>query len=79
MALNLKSEYEWYLANKAELLKAHRGKVLVIKNGTILGIYDSEANAVRETATNHELGTFLVQKCQEVEDRQVFHSRVVFA
>jgi len=78
MTHDLKTEYRWYLENKPELLEQHAGQVLVIQNGTVLGVYASEPEAVQETVKEHELGTFLVQPCQAEEELQIFHSRVVF-
>lgn len=79
MTHDLNSDYKWYIDHKPELLAKHRGRVLAIRNGAVVGVYDTEPEAVRETARKYELGTFLVQPCQEDEEPQVFHSRVVFA
>ena len=45
-----------------------------------IGAYDDEAEAVRKTAEQHEIGTFLVQKCEPGTESytQVFHSLVAF-
>ncbi len=52
-----------------------------IKNQKVVGVHDSELQAVQETAKEHDMGTFLVQKCEPGQDSytQVFHSRVAFA
>ena len=60
--LSLESEFRFYLANQPEFVAQYSGKVLAIKNHTIIGVFDSEAEAVHETAKTHELGTFLVQR-----------------
>ncbi len=76
----LKAEFEWYLKNQGELIKKYNGKVIVIKDQKVIGVYDSEMEAVTETSKTEDLGTFLVQKCEpgDVNYTQTFHSRVHF-
>ena len=78
MSIPLEEEFGYYLANQDRLLALHRGQFIVIKNQCILGSYDSEAEAVRVTCAQHELGTFLVQKCVPGNSGYVrmYHSRV---
>ena len=81
MASPLEKEFQYYLDHQDELVRKHRGKFIVIKDQVVIGAYDDELAAIRETQKSHELGTFLVQKCEPgtQSHRQVFHSRVVFA
>ncbi len=81
MASSLEKEFEYYLKNQEQLVKKYNGKVLVIKNCTVIGVYDSDQEAIEETTKQHELGTFLVQLCEPGEDSvtQTFNSRAVFA
>jgi hypothetical protein len=76
--LPLESEFRFYLDHQSDLVAKHSGKVLVIKNESIIGIFDSEPEAVHETAKMHELGTFLVQRCEPGKEAytRTFHSRV---
>lgn len=80
MASPLEREFEYYLKNQEQLVKEHNGKVLVIKNCSVIGVYDSDREAIEETTKQHELGTFLVQLCKPGVDSvtQTFNSRVVF-
>ena len=77
----LKAEFEYYLANQADLVRRYLGKFVVIKNRSVIGTYDDEPTAISETAKAHALGTFLVQKVEPGSESytQTFHSRVVFA
>jgi len=59
----LESELNYYLKHQNELVKQYAGKYIVIKNHVFIGNYDNELEAVKESAKEHELGTFLVQKC----------------
>ena len=81
MSSPLQSEFEFYLSNQDEFVEKYDGKVIVIKDGAVLGVYDDELSAVTETQKTHELGTFLVQRVSEGNTAytQTFHSRVVIS
>ena len=76
----LEKEFEYYLENQKELIRKYSGKVIVIKNEKVIGEYNSEVIALMETKKEHELGTFLIQKCSpgNVDYTETYHSRVVF-
>ncbi len=73
----LEKEYNYFLNNKDVLAANYHNRVVVIKNDELLGNYDSKEEALRETAREHELGTFLIQEIsdEELEDIR-FYSRV---
>jgi len=77
---SLEKEFEFYLKNQVELAKKYNGKYIVIKNCEVIGAFDSEIEAVEKTSVHHELGTFLVQKCEPGKESytQTYHSRVIF-
>ncbi len=77
----LEKEFNYYLEYQDELVKKYNGKFIVIKNCDVIGAFDSELEAVEKTAEKHELGTFLVQKCEPGSESytQTYHSRVSFA
>jgi len=81
MIEQLRKEFEYYLQHQDELVKQYNGKFIVIKNNTVIGAYDSELEAVTNTLHQHELGTFLVQKCEPGTSSytQTYHSRAIFA
>lgn len=81
MTKPLEKEFKYYLDNQDELVKKYNGKVIVIKNQKVIGIYDSEITAIQETSKNESLGTFLVQKCTLDNEnyKQTYHSRVLFS
>jgi len=76
----LAEQFDFYLENQEKLVKQHGGKYIVIKDRAVIGAYDSEAEAISKTTQKHELGTFIVQKCEAGDDAytEVFHSRVAF-
>jgi len=80
MSKLLEKEFKYYLDNQDELVKKYNGKFLVIKNCKIIGIYDTELEAITKTSEKEKLGTFLVQKCEPGTESysQTYHSRVAF-
>ena len=81
MSIPLEKEFQYYLDNQDELVKKYNGKFVVIKDCAVLGAYDDELEAIKETSKEHELGTFLVQKCEPGSESytQTFHARVTCA
>jgi len=79
--MSLEQEFNYYLANQEELVKQYGGKCIVIKDRKVIGVYANELEAARETSKTHELGSFLVQRCEPGAEShtETFHSRVAFA
>ena len=77
----LEEEFNYYLRHQEELIRKYKGKFVVIKGDVVIGDYESELEAVEETSKQHELGTFLVQKCVPGSESytHTYHSRVMFA
>ena len=77
----LEKEFSYYLKNQEELVKKYNGKFIVIIGEDVVGSYDSFEDALVESQSKYELGTFLIQQCLPGEDNytQTFHTRVVFA
>ena len=81
MSSELTREFEFYLAHQEEMVEQYDGRVIALKGGRVLGVYDSELAAVTELQKSHELGTFLVQRVTpgDSEYIQTFYSpRAVF-
>jgi len=78
VAEKLENEFKYYLEHQDELVKQYNGKFIVIKDLKVIGVYDSELEAIQKTSKKHELGTFLVQKCEPGNESytQTYHSRV---
>jgi len=77
----LEREFKYFLDNKSELEKKYTGKILVIKNEQVVGVFDDELKAYLDSIDKYENGTFLIQKCEPGDKglTQTFHSRVLFA
>lgn len=77
----LEKEFKFFLEHQNDLVKKYNGRYVVIKDGKVIGDYAGEVDAIRETTKHHELGSFLVQKCEPGSESytQTFHSRVAVA
>ena len=60
----LKDELDYFVANQAELVKQYAGKILVIKNKAVIGVYSNVLEAYIESQKENELGTFMIQPCE---------------
>lgn len=60
----LHDEFEFFIRNQESLVDEYEGQYIVIKNQKVIGSYPSEWKAYTETQKVHELGTFLIQKCE---------------
>lgn len=74
-------DFAYYLAHQDELVEIYNGKYIVLKHSEVIGVYDSDIEAVTETQKEHPLGTFLVQKVSSGNQdyTATFHSRVRLA
>lgn len=73
MKVLLKAEFQYFIDHQKELVKKYEGKVLVIKDNQVIGAYETELQALTETCKTHEMGTFLIQKCDRGEDAYTAH------
>src|SRR5215470_5598946 len=61
-------ELQFFINNQDELVKAHRGKVLVIKDEEVVGVYGDALTAYLDATAKYEPGTFMIQPCEEGTD-----------
>jgi NAD dependent epimerase/dehydratase family enzyme len=74
----LEKEYQYYTDHLGELYKKYGGKVIVIIEEEVVGVYENELQAVVTESKKRKPGTFFVKRCEEVVTPQVFHTRVAF-
>ncbi len=76
----LDQEFKYYIDNQSDLVTKYKGKYLVIKDQSIVGVYNTEIEAYSEAVKIYELGTFLIQECQPGAENytQTFRTRVIF-
>ncbi|MDR2543570.1 MAG: hypothetical protein LBC80_09035 [Treponema sp.] len=59
--MHLEKEQAFYESSKVELRSKYAGKRVVISNNEILGVYDSDREAMQETAKIIPRGSFMVK------------------
>jgi len=59
--MHLEKEQAFYEANRVELRSKYAGKRVVIASNKILGIYNSDREAIKETAKTMPRGSFMVK------------------
>ncbi|QGW26710.1 hypothetical protein [Phnomibacter ginsenosidimutans] len=76
----LEIEFKYFLDNKKELVGKYASKFIVIRGQEVVGVFDSEIEALLDSQDKYQAGTFLIQLCDpnEASYSQTFHSRVVF-
>ena len=57
-------ELDFFMAHQDELVRAHRGKVLVIRGTLVVGVYSSPLEAYIEAQKSYQLGSFMIQRCE---------------
>lgn len=77
VSMLLKKEFEYYRRNHQELVEEYDGKVIVIKDQRVIGVFSSEMEAIDEVSKTEPRGTFLVQECRPEIEVQSFASRVM--
>ncbi len=64
----LKRDLEWYIANQRELSEKYNGKILLIVNQNLIGVFDSMQDAYAAAIKSYTLGTFTLQPCSPDAD-----------
>ena len=59
----LQDELDFFIANQDELVRKHRGKVLVLRNREVVGVFDTPLAAYLDAQSRYEPGTYAIQKC----------------
>lgn len=75
---DLREEFHYYLEHQDEIVAQYDGRVVAIIGEAVVGVFDSEVEAVREMQKKFELGTFLVQRVSEGNEAYTLtlHSRI---
>jgi len=75
------SLFKYYLDNQDSLVNLYNGKFIVIKDNTVVGVFQTEDEAFFDSIAKYVPGTYIIQKCSagNKDYTQMFHSRVVFA
>ena len=64
----LSREFKLYLTNRDKMVEEHDGKVIALKGGVVLGVYDSDLEAVTAIRKKYVRGTVLIQRVSEADE-----------
>ena len=67
----LRNELEAYERMRSELLQKYRGKVVAIRGGRLVGVYESEAEALRDVVERFGLVPVLIKRVVDEERPEV--------
>ena len=59
----LQDELDFFIGNQDELVRKHRGKVLVLRNREVVGVFDTPLEAYLDAESRYEPGTYAIQRC----------------
>ncbi len=62
MSEALRKEFRHYLAHQDEFVAKYDGRVIALKDGVVLGDYDSAGAAMLALQDSHPLGSYLIQQ-----------------
>jgi hypothetical protein len=69
--MHLEKEQAFYEANRTELRAKYAGKRVVIASNKVLGVYDSDREAMQETSKTVPRGSFMVKYIPENPRKEV--------
>ena len=74
----LGQQLAYFREHQSWLAEQHHGKVVVIHGETVVGFFDSDAEAYAAAVKEHNPGSFLIRRCLRLEEEtpQVFNSRL---
>ena len=58
----LRKEFKDYLAHQGDIVAKYNGRVIALKDGVVLGDFDSAGTAMLDLQDSHPLGTYLIQR-----------------
>lgn len=61
------NDFEWFKKNIKDLFSEYGARFVAIKNEKVIGVFDTYAEGVTETAKREPLGSFIVQRCGKDE------------
>ena len=62
-----KEDFDWFVQNYQSLFEQYGFSYLAIKNCKVIGVYNTYAEGVKETAKTEEPGSYIVQLCSGKE------------
>ena len=70
---HMNQAFDYFLEHHDELVAHYNGRVVAIKDGRVLGAYDTEHDAVVETMKHEAIETFIVQRVTPGDEAYTIH------
>ncbi|MCL1798623.1 MAG: hypothetical protein FWG23_02625 [Eggerthellaceae bacterium] len=67
------ADYRFFKEHLYELYDEYGASFLAIKDGKIIGSYETFGDALSCTTENNELGTFIIQECVDDPAKLIHH------
>lgn len=61
--LNIDKNFYYYINNQDKLVKKYNGKILIINNCSVVGVFDNDLTAIKEAFKKYKPGDFLIHTC----------------
>jgi hypothetical protein len=74
----LKVELETFQKLKKDLIRDHNGKYALIKGDELIGVFESQKDAINTGISKFGSSPFLVKKIEEIEEGQNFTSNLIW-
>lgn len=58
-----KEDFDYFVEHYQELYNKYGHKFIAIQNSKILGVFNTEPEAITEISKKYPIGTFIVQEC----------------
>ena len=66
-------DFKYFLENMEKFYHTYGQKFVVVKNQSILAVYNDFMDAYKNTLKTEEPGTFLIQECFDNKEKMVCH------
>jgi len=66
-------DFKYFLENMGNFYRTYGQKFVVVKNQSILAVYDNFMDACENTLKTEEQGTFLIQECFDDKEKMIHH------
>jgi len=63
--------YAYFKEHLEDLIEQYSGKQVVIKDESIIGVYDTFKEAYDEAIKTEELGSFIIQQCVTEDEEMI--------
>ncbi len=65
----IKENIDYYKENRLDFITRYRGKHLVIKSRQVIGVYNTNTEAVEDALRLHEYGSYIIERPMDLPAR----------